>query len=146
MTKRKTDWQGVDWELSNAAIAEQLGVDRTTVAHRRRLLGLGHLTPAERERAATRERIRKLRQAGTPSTRIAKEVGLHPRTVQAIAQEMGLGATPNFYPDRWAIDWEAVDWSLTNRKIAEDHGVHPVTVSRQRSKRRRLGLLPQKEE
>jgi len=148
---RKPDWRSVDWSKPNAEIAMQHRVEERTVAlWRRQFRAEGHpipQAPDPRRLAWTKKwsrhvpRIRVLARKGLTASAIARRLRIDYGVVHRIAAETGIAVVAGREP----VDWNTVDWSRSNRKIAETVGITVAGVATMRSRLRRKGVLVQRD-
>ncbi|GEM_PF-4531175 len=142
-------WQQVDWTKANLTIARQWSVSAHAIGQLRlRLRRRGVAIPPSplpakewwegfhARAAAIAPQVLKLRGRGWTIKRIARKLRVTPAVAGVAARlaEGGVGEA------KAPPDWASVDWTRSNREIAERLGVGPRTVAFRRSRLRSRGL------
>jgi iron only hydrogenase large subunit-like protein/DNA-binding CsgD family transcriptional regulator/transcriptional regulator with XRE-family HTH domain len=122
----RADFSEVDWSLTNAEIARQLGITSSAVYYQRK-----------QRRPDTVVHKRKVDYINIDwslsNMELSEQFGVTP---DYISSQRKLRSTYTGIEKPRNIDYSKVDWSQTDRFIAKQLGVGQRTISRQRKKRR----------
>ncbi|MFA5626145.1 MAG: hypothetical protein WC965_01550 [Thiohalomonadaceae bacterium] len=129
-----TDWEAVDWDMTDSEIARLVGVTRQRVHQVRHALG----KPRSLSRSAVRRKV--LAESGGIKTakEWADEFNVSVSTIQKDLTLVGAEVkkpTPKPRKGRWVTDWDAVDWeNKTVSQISRELGIAYPVVFRQKKR------------
>lgn len=126
-------FNNVDWNKTDSAIAQQIGVSRNTVSKYRKKFAQGTL----KKRVCLKEVNFDNIDWNKTNDEIAEQIGASLATVQRCRKNMAKDTMRKVRKKRAYlknVDFNNIDWSKTNSEIAEQTGASFTTVRKYRKK------------